>query len=211
MSKSAYQLLRSEVTLREDTVDVTEMDRMSRLYEGEIPAEYADFFPKSSPVHVINMIRLAWDDLASSVGRFPDFVADPLNASDKELKRTGLLERIGHSYLRTSMPTGKEFLFTTAWWLVGTGRSVAVVVPDLENKKPRIEHRDPRTAFPGAKRKIGNRIVELSDIIFDYEVSFDEAIKRGLATEANRKGKKGTPRVRWVLSLRPHSCRLTET
>lgn len=185
MSKEAYSLLKAEVTLRSEYVDTAEMDSMSKLYEGEIPPQYAEFFPKKSPVHVINMIRLAWDDLASSVGRFPDFVADPLNASDTELARVGLLERIGHSYLRTALPTGKEFLFTLAWWLVGTGRAVAVVVPDKTRKTPRLEVRDPRTCYPGAKRKVGNRIVELEDLLFEYEIPFSEAKKRGLATDAD--------------------------
>ena len=188
MSKEAYNLLKAEVTLRHENVDIQQMDEMARLYEGEIPPQYAEFFPKNSPVHVINMIRLAWDDLASSVGRFPDFVADPLNASDAELKRVGLLERIGHSYLRTALPTGKEFLFATAWWMVGTGKAVAVVVPDVKEKRPRMEFRDPRTCYPGAKRKVGNRIVELDDLLFEYRIPLSEAKRRGLATEQDGKG-----------------------
>lgn len=196
MSKSAYQLLKSEVTQRERSADIAEMDKMSKLYEGELPAEYDQYFPTNSPIHIINMIRLAWDDLASSVGRFPDFVADPVNASDAELKRIGKLEHIAHSYLRDSAPTGKEFLFSTAWWLVGTGHAVAVVVPDTKNKRPRIEARDPRTAYPGAKRKIGNRITELKDMIFEYEIQGMEALARGFATHSDLKNNQGQTKTR---------------
>ena len=185
MSKSAYQLLKQEVNMRDRSADIAEMDKMSKLYEGELPPEYDDYFPANSPIHIINMIRLAWDDLAPSVGRFPDFVADPLNNSDAELKRTGLIERIARSHLKDSLPTGKELLFSLAWWLVGTGHSVAVVVPDTDKKKPRIEFRDPRTVYPGAKRKVGNRIVELKDLIFEYEVGAEEALKRGLASDGD--------------------------
>jgi hypothetical protein len=71
---------------------------------------------------------------------------------------------------------------------VGLGRFVAVVVPDNENNVPRFEARDPRNCFPGAKRRVGTYIDELSDLIFEHKLKRDEAVAMGLARKSDKDG-----------------------
>ena len=195
MTSTIFKTLDDEVRLREDATLVGEMNLMADLYEGKLPSEYDQFFPKNSPKQIVNMIRLAWDDLSTQVGRLPELRAEPLNNSAAEEKRVGLLERIGHAYLRNAEPQGKIAMPMLAWWLIGTGRAVAVVVPSKEKKMPVITIRDPRTAYPNAKRTAGNMIVELEDIIFKYQLTVKEMEARGLATQASTDnwGRSGKP------------------
>ena len=182
MSSEIFKLLEDEVRVREDSVLLSEMNLMADIYEGKLPSEYDQFFPRNSPKQIVNLIRLAWDDLATQVGRLPELRAEPLNNSDIEEQRVALLERIGHAYLRNAEPKGKIAMFVLGWWLVGPGRAVAVVAPDVERKTPIISIRDPRTAFPNVRKSAGNFIVELKDIIFKYELGEQEMANRGLAT-----------------------------
>jgi hypothetical protein len=110
--------------------------------------------------------------------------ADALNSSNTELKRVGKLERIAFGYLDRSKPHGKILMYHLAWWLIGGGRSVVVVEPDMDNKSPAYSIRDPRTCYPKAKRSAGNQIVELEDIIFKYQLPVNEMKARGLKTNA---------------------------
>lgn len=182
MSAQLYKLLDETVTQREWTKERQELEEMCNLYEGEIPAEYKKYFPKNTPQHLVQVISLAHDDLATQVGRLPDFRGEVRNQSRKEEKAVGLLEKIAFYYLRMAKPTGKVFMKTLAWWLQ-LGRAVAIVTPDFENKCPRFEIRDPRTCYPGIKESASNVIVELTDLIFKYELERHEAVARGLAPE----------------------------
>ncbi len=187
MSTRLFQILDDQVQARQWTEAQNQLDEMALLYEGELPERYRKFFPKNTPQHLVQVIPLAWDDLATQAGRLPDLRGEPRNQSRKELKAVGLLEKIGFSYLRNAKPTGKLFMKQLAWWLQ-VGRAVALVTPDFDKQMPRFELRDPRTCYPGVKESVNNSIVELSDLIFKYELDREEAIKRGLAAEmpANR-------------------------
>lgn len=189
MSKLAYAKLDSLVTQREWTEGRAEMDEIADLYEGNLPARFDKYFPKSEPKHIINLVRLAHDDLATTIGRLPDLRGEPNNASDAEMKRVGLLEDIGKDYLRISEPNGKQFMWQLAWWLL-VRQAIAVVVPDTKHKKPKFVLRDPRQAYPGVKRRAGNQPLELSDIIFKYELPSADVVRMGMApaTEKSRSG-----------------------
>lgn len=178
-------MLESEITGRDWHQGQQDMDEMAKIYEGELPARFEQFFPKSVPKHLVQVVPLAWDDLATQAGRLPDLRGEPKNKNRNELKAVGLQEKIAYSYLRTAMPTGKVFMKDLAWWLQ-IGRAVAIVTPDNERMRPTLELRDPRTVYPGIKRTANNSIVELSDLIFKYEISLMEARKRGLAPEASQ-------------------------
>ena len=174
-----FNLLSHEVAKRDWSTGQTEIDELTQVYEGVLPARYSKYFPDSSPKHIINMTRLAWDDLAGQIGRIPEVRSEPINQSKKERDRTALLEHIGHQYIRNSEPSGKLFMRQLAWWLLA-GRAVAVVRPDYENKTPRLSLRDPRTAYPGVKRSAAGQIVEMDDIIFKYELDAAEMEDMGL-------------------------------
>ena len=187
MSKHLYQLLSQEADMRSSIEDVQGYAEIADLYEGKLPSRFDKYFPKSEPNHVVNMIRLAHDDLATQVGRTPDFVVDAQNQTAAEMKRASKLERIAYSYLDNSRPSGRLFMWELAWWLL-VGRAVAIVVPDEENRRPIYELRDPRTCYPGVKRRAGTRPVELSDLLFRYEIPSSEAERRGLAPRADADG-----------------------
>lgn len=175
-----YKHLAEQVAQRDWTEDRQAMHEMAEIYEGKLPAAYEQFFPRNTPKHLVQVINLAWDDLATQVGRIPDLTADPRNLTRQELKAAGLLERIGHWTLNNAKPTGKLFMRQLGWWMQ-LGRAVAIVEPDHANKMPRLALRDARTCYPGIKESANNTIVELSDIIFKHEIPFQEAVRRGLA------------------------------
>lgn len=190
MSKAAFDRLNSEVLARDWTTERMEMNEMADIYEGKLPKKFEPLFPKNTPKHLVQVIPLAWDDLATTAGRIPDLRGKPKNKTRKELDAVGLQEKIAHSYLTNAMPTGKRFMKDLAWWLQA-GRAVAIVTPDRKNQRPSLELRDPRSCYPGVKRMVNNTIVELSDLIFKYELPLNEARKRGLAP-AGDSGPDGT-------------------
>ena len=185
MSIEAYRLLDDEITRRDNPVSAAMDNALAGIYEGELPAEYDKFFPTNSPKQIVNMTRLAWDDLATQVGRLPDLRSDPENNSNAAEKRASLHEKIGFGYLRSAEPSGKIAMFMNAWWLIGIGRSIMIVRPDEKQQQPIISIRDPRTCYPGARRTAGHQIVELSDLMFKYELPVDEMERRGLAQSGN--------------------------
>jgi len=180
MSTQLYDRLDAEVKGREWADGQAEMSMLAEIYEGKLPESLKAFFPKNQPRHLINMVKLAWNDLATQIGRVPEFRHDTLNDSDAELKRVGLLEKIAHSYLRDADPSAPMFMWQLAWWLIGVGRAVAIVKPDMERNRPIFDLKDPRTAYPRAKRMSGNAIMELADIIFKYEIPTKTAEAMGL-------------------------------
>ena len=182
MSKILYDQLDAEVKTRQWTEGQAEMDMLAEIYEGKLPESLKDFFPKNQPRHLVNMIKSAWNDLATQIGRIPEFRHDTLNDTDLELKRVGLLEKVAHNYLRTSDPSAPMFMWQLAWYLIGFGRAVAIVKPDHERGGPIFDLKDPRTAYPRAKRMSGNTIVELADIMFKYKIPTSTAKAMGLVT-----------------------------
>jgi hypothetical protein len=185
MSKQLFNLLDDSVKKRDWLDGQKAMTEMAQIYEGELPRQYEKFFPKNSPKQMVQVIPLAWDDLATQVGRLPDLRGEPRDQTRAELKRVGLHEKIGFSYLRDALPTGKRFMRDLAWWLQ-VGRAVAIVTPDFEKQKPRLELRDPRTCYPGVAKRVNNTIVSLDDIIFKYKLPIDEARLRNLAPPPER-------------------------
>ncbi|KKL23971.1 hypothetical protein LCGC14_2420020, partial [marine sediment metagenome] len=180
MSKRIYETLAAEVRRREDSEWINEANLMANLYHGKLPQEYLKFFPKKAPTHIVQVIRLAWDDLASSVGRTPTFRVDPLDETAKEEKRAGKQEKIASKYLDDAEPSGRLLNRMSAWWLVGTGRSVIMVRPDDKLGKPILTYRDPRNCYPNM-RTVGGIPVELYDLLFKYDIPYLAAVEMGLA------------------------------
>lgn len=192
MADTTFKLLHDEIRFRETEQDQRSRERyrrMANMYRGEIPPEYERYFPRNRPKHLVNMIRLAWDDLATQVGRLPELRTDPQSSSREELKRAGKHENIGFNYLRNSEPNGKLFMWQLAWYLLG-GRAVAMVVPDWEKQLPVFTLRNPLHSYPGARRRVGGQIIELDDIMFKYELPWSQLARQGLvpATKQNSPG-----------------------
>jgi len=189
LTTSTFDLLAEEVEARKDAKMLNDMDEMASVYEGNLPSKYDRYFPGNEERHIVNLIRLAWDDLATSVGRLPDLRADTRNLTDREQKRAGMLERVGFNYLRNAEPSGKILMWMAGWDLVGLGAMSLLVVPDTERRQPVITIRDPRTAHPKASKKVRNQIITLEDIIYDYTIDSKTAGEMGLAAKTNESGR----------------------
>lgn len=184
MSQQLYDRLDEEIRQRDWSEGQAEMTMLTDIYEGRLPESLAAFFPKKTPRHLVNMVKSAWNDLATQIGRVPEFRHDTLNDSDLELKKVGLLEKIAHSYLRDAMPSASMFMWQLAWYLIGLGRAVAIVRPDKEHGGPVFDLKDPRTAYPRAKKVSGTTIIELEDIMFKYVIPTKTAVAMGLEPRA---------------------------
>lgn len=129
-----------------------QIDRLVDVYYGKLPAEFDDYFHPEMHVHIVNMIRLAWDDLATMAGKeFPIYVeAD--NDSPTAKERAEKQEKIAYGYNRAGRITGgihmKMLMKILMWWLVGTANAVLMVLPSYEFKTPFFTFRDPRTHYP---------------------------------------------------------------
>jgi len=186
-----YAELQSLVEIRKAAMgdELEDMFKLAEVYEGELPAEYVEFFPKNTPRHEVNFIGLAWDDLAQSVARAPEVQVDPVNLSNASVNKAAKLEKIATSYLQSARPFDSAFLYTNAWNIVGLGKFAAMAIPDGSDKRPKLEPRDPRYTFPGAKRRVGTYIDEISDMIFETNMKRSEAVQLGLARERDKDGK----------------------
>ena len=197
MPSDLYSQLRATVQVRHAarSDEYEDMHRLAGVYEGELPAEFAEFFPKNTPRHDVNFIGLAWDDLAQSVARAPELQADPVTLSKPSIRKAAKLEKIATGYFQSARPFDSAFLYANAWNLVGLGQFVAVVLPDGESKTPRLEARDPRNCYPGAKTRVGSYISELSDLIFETKLPRKEAVALGLAKGTDKDNRELTTEV----------------
>lgn len=180
MSKEIYAMLHAEAQVRRDNQLIEQQNMMSALYTGKLPREYEKYFPENAPRTIVQLVKNAWDDIATSAGRLPDLRSDALDETVAEEKAAGLHERIGHHYLREAEPTGKQFMWQLAWALVGLGRAVVLVRPDSKKEMPVFTIRDVRTAMPNM-RTVGGVPVEIYDILFEREIPEKAAIEMGLA------------------------------
>lgn len=132
--------------------DHAAMDEMVSVYDGNIPSTFADFFHEEMHTHVINMIRLAWDDLAWIGGKeFPLYVK-PESNDDTARTRAERIEKWGYAVNAAGREAGgitmKSLMKVLMWWLVGCANAVVMVLPDYENQMPFFTFRDPRTHMP---------------------------------------------------------------
>ena len=161
--------------------DIRDMDTMVNVYNGLLPPEFNDYFNKRMHVHLVNSIRLAWDDLANMAGKaFPLFVrAD--NDSPTAEARAERLEDVGYGYNRAGRIVGgiefKTLKKVLAWWLVGCANAVYMTLPDYEFKTPFFTFRDPRTHFPPVGWSPWTQAAP-EDALFIYEMSYGELCNR---------------------------------
>ena len=148
------------------------MDSIINSYDGLISEEFADFFHEEQHVHIVNMIRLAWDDLAWLAGKeFPLYVKpEKQDATNKE--RAERIEKWGYAINAAGRQAGgitmKSLMKVLMWWLVGTANAVAMVLPDYENQSPFFTFRDPRTHYPPIGWTPWNE-TKAEDALFAYQ------------------------------------------
>lgn len=165
----------------------SEIDKLVGIYEGRLPPEFEDYFAPEMHVHVINMIRLAWDDLATMAGKeFPLYVR-PHSSSQRAKDQAERLEKIGYGYNENGRDTGgitmKLLQKVQNWWLVGAGSSVGMTLPHYETKRPFFTWRDPRTFYPpGGWSPFTSS--QPQDALFVYPITLGE-LKRRYPERAN--------------------------
>ncbi len=154
--------------------DHAAMDRMVDVYFGGIPEEYSDFFHEDTHIHLVNNIRLAWDDLAWLAGKeFPIYV-EPDSQKSKAKQRAEKLEKIAYGWNNAARMSGgvsmKGLMKVLMWWLVGTANAVVMTLPDYHNKTPMFTFRDPRSHYPPVGWTPWNQ-TQAEDALFVYQKS----------------------------------------
>jgi hypothetical protein len=157
------------------------MDDCIGVYHGSLPPEYDDFFHENMHVHIVNSIRLAWDDLANMSGKeFPIYV-EPDNDTNKAKQRAEKLENIGYWFNAAGARCGgidmKRLMSVYMWWLIGAGEAVPMVLPDYEKHTPYFTFRDPRTHYPPVGWTPYTQAAP-DDTLFAYEISVGELKRR---------------------------------
>ena len=132
--------------------DHNTMDEVVGGYFGTLPSEFDDYFHRDMHVHLINSIRLAWDDLAAMSGKVFPIQVPPDNSKAAAKQRAEKLEMIGYNYNEAGFRVGsvgmRLLMGVLAWWMIGCANAVALALPNFEKKTPFFTFRDPRTFFP---------------------------------------------------------------
>ena len=160
---------------------INTFDDLVGVYLGDLPAEFADFFHEEIHVHLINMIRLSWDDLASMAGKvFPIYV-DPENKTPTAKQRAEHLEQIAYGYNEAGRIVGaidmSMLMKILAWWMAGVGEAVAMTLPDYEKHSPFFTFRDPRHYLPPVGWSPFTQAAP-DDALFAYTITVGELQRR---------------------------------
>lgn len=127
-------------------------DTLVQLWHGELPSEFDDFFAPGMHIHLINMTRLAWDDLANLTGKVFPIKVPAKSDSSPQQKAAETVEEVNHAYNGAGLVRGGMgmdlLMKVLSWWLVGTADAVAMVLPDYELQTPFFHFRDPRSHYP---------------------------------------------------------------
>jgi hypothetical protein len=157
------------------------MDELVGVYLGYLPSQFDDYFHEEMAVHIINMIRLSWDDLASIAGKVFPLYVDPDNDGSKAKKRAEHQERIGYGYNEAGRIVGgldmQMLMKILAWWMVGAGEAVPMVLPNYECHTPFFTFRDPRTYYPPVGWTPFSQ-APADDALFAYPITVGEMKRR---------------------------------
>lgn len=157
------------------------MDKLVGVYFGQLPSEFDDYFDENMHVHLINLIRLSWDDLANRAGKLFPVRVTPDNDTPTATKRASNLERISSSWNAAGQVCGSISRSTLqkviAWWMVGCANAVAMVLPDYEYQTPYFTFRDPRTHYPPVGWSPYTQ-AKADDALFAYQMSIGELKSR---------------------------------
>lgn len=160
---------------------ISEWDDLVGVYLGALPSQFDDFFHEEMHVHIVNMIRLSWDDLASLAGKvFPIYV-DPDNDKSTAKGRAERQEQIGYGYNEAGRIVGaidmSMLMKVLAWWMVGVGEAVPMVLPDYERHTPFFTFRDPRHYYPPVGWSPFTQ-ARADDALFAYQLTIGELKRR---------------------------------
>lgn len=157
------------------------MDDLVGVYFGVLPPEFADFFHEEMHVHVVNGVRMAWDDLASLGGKVFPILVRPDNQTPTAKQRAEKIEKIGYGYNEAGRVVGAIdmdlLMKVLMWWMVGVGEAVPMVLPDYERHTPFITFRDPRHYYPPTGWSPYTQAAA-DDALFAYQITIGELKRR---------------------------------
>lgn len=157
--------------------DIRGMDDLVNVYNGTLPQEFADYFHPEMRVHVINMVRLAWDDLAALAGKEFLLYVQPDNDTSTAKDRAERQEQIGYGYNAAGRYAGgitmKALMKVVMWWLVGCANAVVMALPSYDKQTPFFTFRDPRTHFPPVGWSPWTQAAA-DDALFAYQMTVGE-------------------------------------
>lgn len=157
--------------------DHREMDKLIGAYYGVLPSEFDDYFDPEMHVHVVNMMRLAWDDLAARAGKVFQLKVKPDNNTPTARERAQKQVNIGCSYNNAGWKVGgisRALLNSVqAWWMVGCANGVYLVQPNYKHQTPFFTFRDPRTYYPPTGWSPYTQAAP-SDGLFAYQLTIGE-------------------------------------
>lgn len=161
--------------------DHAEMDKLVGAYFGTLPAEFEDYFDPEMHVHVINMLRMSWDDLAIRAGKVFRLSVKPDNNTPTARARAEKLEKVGYGYNEVGAcigSIGRDMVQkVAAWWMVGCANAVYLVLPSYEYQAPQITFRDPRMYFPPVGWTPYSQ-APADDGLFAYQITVGELKRR---------------------------------
>lgn len=177
--------------------DIKTMDELVGVYNGSLPPEFDEFFHEEQHIHLLNFIRLSWDDLAALAGKTFQLYVRPDNGTDTAKGRAEKQEQIGYGYNEAGRRAGgvemDMLMKVLMWWLVGTANAVMMVLPDHERKTPFFTFRDPRTHLPPTGWNPYTQ-TKLTDSLFVYQMSVAE-LKARFPERAGEIGRKANTTV----------------
>lgn len=172
--------------------DIKVMDELVGVYNGSLPPAFDEFFHEEQHVHLLNFIRLSWDDLAALASKTFQLYVRPDNGTPTAQARAEKQEQIGYGYNEAGRRAGgvemDMLMKVLMWWLVGCANAVLMVLPDHERKTPFFTFRDPRTHLPPTGWSPYTQ-TSLTDSLFVYQMSIAE-LKARYPDKAGELGRK---------------------
>jgi hypothetical protein len=160
---------------------ITTMDELVGLYLGQVPTSFMEFFHEEMTVHHINMIRLAWDDLASMAGKvFPVYVRsdnDTATARDRAEHLEKWAYGINDAGQNVGAIGGELLMKVLSWWMAGVGEAIPMVLPSYERRTPYFTFRDPRHYYPPVGWSPYTQAAA-DDALFAYQLTIGELKRR---------------------------------
>lgn len=158
---------------------------MLDIYFGDFPSDFLDYFHELEHKHIINMIKLATDDLVGMAGQEFPLYFPAENEHDAAKRRAEKREHICYGYNAAGRKAGgldmKGLSLMLSFYLVLCAQAVAIVCPDYKRRTPYFDWRDPRSFFPPVGYNPWGQ-EELDGVLFAHQMTVGE-IKRRFTDE----------------------------
>jgi hypothetical protein len=133
-------------------------DNRMGLIDQIVRGDFSSFDPDEERVESRspNMIQVALEDTAEAAALIPTLRVIPGRTTEKAKRQASKMERVGASYLDACQQD--VLINTTLLDLLGFGFASWVIWPDVDQRLPLIEKRDPRTCYPEPGHRPGEAV-----------------------------------------------------